>query len=131
MNGRLILAIVSTFFEETVLVVLVLMVLPGWGIKIPVWALILAVIAWAAFSVFVYRKGTMALQTKQTIGLHNMIGTKGEVVKALAPEGVVRIKGELWRARSDNGELREGIEVVVVGQDRLELIVQKDTAQIR
>ena len=59
------------------------------------------------------------------IGLHNMIGCQGEVVSRLAPEGMVRIKGELWRARSDGGEMKEGIDVIVVGQDRLELIVQE------
>ena len=54
-----------------------------------------------------------------------MVGCKGEVVSRLVPEGMVRIKGETWRARSDSGEIQEGIEVIVVAQDRLELIVQK------
>jgi membrane-bound ClpP family serine protease len=125
MNGRLILAITSTMLEEAVVAVIVLWGLPKWDIWIPLWALILALIGWTAFSIIIYRMGSSALRTKQTIGLHNMIGSKGEVVSPLAPEGMVRIKGELWRARSDGSEMKEGIEVIVVGQDRLELIVEE------
>jgi len=105
----------------------VLLVLPRWDIRIPMWVLILGILAWTAFSIFTYRIGSRALDLKHVVGLHNMISCKGEVVKRLAPEGVVRIRGELWRARSDAGEMNEGTEVIVVGQDRLELIVQEDS----
>ena len=125
MNGRLILAIVSTFFEEAVLVVIVLLVLPQWDIRIPLWAIILGIFAWTAFSIFMYRLGSKALKTKHVVGLHNMIDCQGEVVSRLAPEGVVRVKGALWRAQSAAGETKVGSEVIVVAQHRLELIVQK------
>ena len=124
MNGRLILSIVSTILEEAALGAIVLWVLPRWNIRISLWALVLALVAWTAFSIFTHRIGSRALMTKQLVGLHNMIGCQGEVVSRLAPEGMVRIKGELWRARSDGGVMKEGIAVIVVGQDRLELIVQ-------
>ena len=125
MRGRLILSITSTIFEEAALAALVLWGLPRWGVRIPLWVLILAMVTWAAFSVFTHRMGSRALMTKQMVGLPNMIGCKGEVVSPLAPEGMVRIKGELWRARSAGGGMKEGIEVIVVGQDRLKLIVQE------
>ena len=125
MRGRLIFSIASTILEEAALAAIVLWGLPRWNIRIPLWGLILAMVSWTAFSVFTHRAGSRALRTKPPVGLHNMIGCQGEVVSRLAPEGMVRIKGELWRARSAGGEMKEGIEVIVVGQDRLELIVQE------
>ena len=41
------------------------------------------------------------------------------------PEGMVRIKGELWRAKSASGRMDTGEEVTVVRQDGLKLIVRK------
>ena len=135
MRSRLVFSIVSTIFEEAALAALVLWGLPMWNIQIPLWGLILALVIWTAFSIFTHRMGSRALMTKHVVGLHNMIGCQGEVVSPLAPEGVVRINGELWRARSDGDEMKVGIEVIVVGQDRLELIVQEtgraDTAYRR
>ena len=124
MRSRLIFSIVSSIIEEAVIAAIVLWGLPRWNIQIPLWGLVLVMAAWAAFSVFTHRAGSRALRMKQMVGLHNMIGCTGEVVSPLAPEGMVRIKGELWRARSDGSEMKEGCEIIVVGQDRLELIVQ-------
>src|SRR3989304_6333833 len=101
MKGRLIFAIISTLLEEAALVVVVLWGLPQIGILIPLWGLIIIMIAWAAYSILTYRLGTRALMRDLLVGLPDMIGCKGEVASPLAPEGMVRIKGELWRARSD------------------------------
>jgi membrane-bound serine protease (ClpP class) len=65
---------------------------------------------------------------KDIAGLSNMIGTEGEVVSPLAPEGLVRIKGELWVAKSAAGEIKPGGEVIVVGQERLKLVVRESCA---
>ena len=59
-----------------------------------------------------------------------MVGVRGEVVGVLAPEGTVRLRGELWTARvaagsfAAGGSLAEGRRVVVVDQDRLKLVVE-------
>jgi len=55
-----------------------------------------------------------------------MIGCCGEVVRPLAPEGMVKINGELWVARATSGEISKGKEVVVIGQQRLKLIVSEN-----
>lgn len=125
MTGRLILAIISTILEETAIVIIVLWGLPRVGIQIPLWGLVIIMVAWAAYSVFIYRLGTRALKKDQLVGLPNMIDTRGEVVSPLTPEGLVRIKGELWLAKSDCGEMKPGREVIVVGQERLKLLVRE------
>ncbi len=130
MTGRLVLAIISTILEEIAIVVIVLLGLPRLGIQIPLWGLIALMVVWGAYSVTTYRIGSRALRRKPLLNLPDMVGSKGKVVSPLAPEGLVRIKGELWVAKSASDEIEPGEEVTVVGQDRLKLVVQgSDTAQ--
>ena len=53
-----------------------------------------------------------------------MVGVEGEVVCSLAPDGTVRVRGELWTARAVAGDLGEGQRVIVVDQQRLRLVVE-------
>jgi membrane-bound ClpP family serine protease len=128
MTGRLIFAIVSTLLEEAAIAVIVLWGLPRVGIQIPLWGLIVIMVVWVAYSIITFRLGTRALIKKQIAGLSSMIGTRGEVVSPLTPEGLVRIKGELWVARSATGEIKPGGEVIVVGQEKLKLVVRESDA---
>ena len=122
---RLVLAVISTLLEEAALVAIVLVGLPRLGIKLPVDVLIILMVVWGVFSVFTYRMGSRALRKKPIIGLPAMVGSKGKTVSPLALEGFIRIKGELWEAKSVGGEINVGEEVTVVGQDGLKLTVRK------
>lgn len=62
------------------------------------------------------------------IGLPGMVGCKGRVASPLIPQGLVRIKGELWIAKSTSGNIDAGEEVIVVEQDGLKLVVAKGGA---
>ena len=129
MKGRLIIAIVSTTLEEIALALGVLWGLPKLGIHIPLWVLIIVMMAWAAYTVTTYQMGSRALRRKPVHGLTAMLGSEGKVVRSLAPEGLVRIKGELWKAKSASGSMDIGEKVIVVGQDGLELTVRKRNRQ--
>ena len=126
MSGRLVLAIISTLLEEAALVVIVLWGLPRLDIEIPLAGLIVLMAAWGAYSVVTYRMGSRALRRKPEI-LLPLIGSKGKVVSPLVPEGLVRIKGELWQAKSASGRMDTGEEITVVGQDGLKLIVRRSS----
>ena len=130
MKARLVIAIVSTFLEEAALVAIVLWGLPRFGIYIPLWGLILLMIAWCAYNIYAYRVGSRALRKKPVAGLTAMVGSKGEVVNRLAPEGFIRIKGELWQATSIGGNIDNGEEVTVVGQDGLKLICARNPGDL-
>jgi membrane-bound serine protease (ClpP class) len=128
MKGRLIIAIVSTTLEEAALAAGVLWGLPKLGIQInlPIIAGLIALMAaWGAYAVITYRMGSRALRKKPIAGLLDMFGSEGKVVSPLVPEGLVRIKGELWKAKSLSGRIDTGEEVTVMGQDGLELAVRK------
>lgn len=129
-NKLLVWQIISTTVEEAVLAVAVLWLLPSLGFDIPPWLLALLMPALAAYNVFTYRKGIEALRAEPIPGMTSMVGIEGEVVRGLAPAGVIRVRGELWTARvtdgsfAAGGSLTEGRRIVVVDQDRLKLVVE-------
>lgn len=125
MNIRLIWAIITNILEEAAIVAIALWGLPRLGVHLPLWSLILLMLAWLGFSTFTYRKGTYALMLKPVGGLTSMIGSRGRVVNTLTPAGTVRVRSELWNARSASGRVEVGEEVEVVGQDGLKLVVKR------
>jgi membrane-bound serine protease (ClpP class) len=125
MITRLIIAIITTTLEEAAIAVIGLWLLPKVDVHIPLFALILIMLAWAGFAVFSYHMGSRALRKRPEGGLSDMLGTRGEVVRSLDPEGMVRIKGELWKAKSAGRKINTGEEVTVVGQKGLKLIVER------
>ena len=125
MKGRLIIAIVSTTLEEVALAVGVVWGLPRLGIHIPFWILISVMVSWVIFTVTTYRMGSRALRRKPVHGLTAMLGSEGRVVSPLIPEGMVRIRGELWKAKSLSGRIDSGEKIAVIGQDGLKLTVRK------
>ncbi|MFC1914173.1 NfeD family protein [Chloroflexota bacterium] len=124
-TARLILAIVSTTLEEVAIVVIWRWGLPQLGIHLPLSVLIGIMVAWAVFSVGNFIIVTRVLRKQAIVGLPTMISSKGKVINPLTPEGLVRIKSELWSATSLEGNIAQGEEVTVVGEDGLKLIVRR------
>lgn len=58
-----------------------------------------------------------------TTGREDLVGRAARVRKALDPEGQVFLAGELWQARSDDGPVEVGADVVVKRLEGLLLIV--------
>jgi membrane-bound ClpP family serine protease len=129
MTTRLIIAVVTTILEEAAIAALFLWGLPELGVELPLFALILIMAAWLGFAVFSYRMGSRALRKKPEVGLPDMVGSRGKVVKSLEPEGMVRIRGELWKAKSARGKIKVGTEITVVGREGLRLIVRRMTSR--
>ncbi|MDH5696075.1 MAG: hypothetical protein OEZ00_05655 [Dehalococcoidia bacterium] len=126
MSVRLVLAILGTLLEEAALAAVVLWGLPLLGIHLPLAGLIALMAVLLAFAVITYRLGSRALGRKPVVGLSDMVGSQGKAVSRLDPEGLVRIKGELWESKSDGRRINAGEEVTVVGQEGLKLIVRRE-----
>jgi len=124
-TARLILAIISTSLEEVAIVVIWRWLLPEFGINLPFSVLIGVMVAWAVFAVALFVFTTRTLKKQIVVGLPTMIGSKGKVASSLVPEGLVRIRGELWGATSAEGNIDKDKEVEVVGEDGLKLVVRK------
>ncbi len=125
--ARLIIAIASTLAVEVALFSVWRWVLPEYDINIPLWGLITVMSAYAVFAVVDFWLVSHILKRQTIVGLPNMIGSKGKVSSPLAPEGLVKIKSELWSAQSINGDIDTGQAITVVGQDGLKLIVRRQS----
>ena len=103
MRGRLAVAVITTILEEAALAAAYLWGLPALDIDWPLWPLLLLMLGWLSFAVFSFHKGTEALLRKTPPGLPSVVGCRGKVVRALRPNGLVSIGGELWTARAEEG----------------------------
>ena len=122
---RLVLAVLSTTAEETAIWVIWRFLLPQFDVYLHVGVLIGAMIAWGSFSIWLFVFTTITLKKQSPVGLPSMIGSKGKAASNIAPEGMVRIKGELWSATSKEGVINRGDEILVTGEDGLKLQVEK------
>jgi membrane-bound serine protease (ClpP class) len=122
-RARLALAIFTTTLEEIAIYCICRWVLPEFDIRLPVAAVVGIMVAWGIFSVSLFVLTSNVLRKQIPTGLPSMVGTRGRVTSALSPEGMVRIKGELWVAKSKAGPIKVGEEIEVVEEDGLNLVV--------
>jgi membrane-bound ClpP family serine protease len=124
-STRLVLAIISTSLEETAIWVIWRWLLPEFGVNLPVGALVGIMIAWGIFSIWLFIFTTRVLKKQTQVGLPSLVGASGRAASRLSPEGMVRVRGELWGATSNEGDIETGEEVVVVGERGLKLLVKR------
>lgn len=122
MSARLIVEIIQTAIEEAAIAAVGLLGFPKIGVYIPLPALAVIMLAWLAYSVFGYMKGTKALSRRP---MGDMTGAKGVVVRVLDPKGEVMVKvdGELWTAVSSQ-QVEVGARITVLSQKGLRLTVR-------
>jgi len=96
------------------------------GVRVSPWVLLVVAAVVALFFGVVFSK-LRALRRLPTIphGADALIGKEGVVVgTGLAPEGVVRVAAEEWRAVSPSGPLPRDTQIRVTGLDGLVLTVE-------
>jgi membrane-bound serine protease (ClpP class) len=99
-----------------------------FGLGVNPIAVLGAAIFTTAFFVFFIRKVWAARRRPVTTGAEAIVGSKGEVREELAPEGLVFVRGALWKAVASNGPIQVGTPVRVVGRKGLQLqVVAGDT----
>jgi len=115
----------------TALVIGSLILFKGGGALFQIdWQLIAVVtIIIAGFSAFVLTRVIRAHRRQAATGREELIGKTATAKVALAPEGTVLFKGELWAAISDKGRVKSGEEVIITGIDGLTLQVIKKTTK--
>lgn len=95
------------------------------AMKISMEVIILIVVLTAAFFLFAITFGIKAQRKKVATGLEGMIGEEGVAITNLNPNGEVKVHGEIWKAKSESGEIRKGSEIIVSGLTNLKLTVKK------
>jgi membrane-bound serine protease (ClpP class) len=100
-----------------------LILFPADQVRLP-WTLIGgATLITAVFFLLVIGAGLRAQRRRVQTGGEALVGAHAAVVSRLAPEGMVRVAGELWRAISDTAA-EPGSEVEITGVDKLTLHVR-------
>jgi len=126
MKLRAAVAVITSLIDEAAIVFVILWALPRFGIHLPVYFTAAIVIVFAGFCVLTYVYGTKILKKKPLIGLTDMIGMKGYAETNLIPDGMVKIKGEIWEAVAEIDGILQGTDIIVTGQNGLKLIVRRD-----
>lgn len=129
MKTRLIVAIITTLLDDVIILALLIWGLPRLGIKLPIPVFVVIGIILIILSILIYISGSKALRKKVPKGMTDMTGLTGTVISNLDPEGMIRIKGERWKAKTYGETIYCGEEVIVTGQSGLTLFVHKEKAE--
>ena len=122
-KGYTIYSVLTSLLWEAILAVVVLRLLPKYGVNIPLWALIVLMALFGAYEYMSYRLGKRALDRMPLVSLEVLIGTKCKTITPLNPRGYVRIGGELWRAKAES-DIAADEEVTVIGVERMTFLVR-------
>lgn len=104
----------------------ILIELPNPEMRFPLALIVATAVPLAVLLIFMLRLTIRARKVKVTTGRDGMIGLRGRAQTAIAPEGVIFVRGELWRARSKMN-IASGEGVRVVGLDGLTLAVEPES----
>lgn len=92
--------------------------------SVDIWVIGLAIVILASLIIFIAYIFLPHLK-KPATGAEGMIGMTGVVMETLNPEGMVKIKGELWSAESTDNMINRGEKIVVEKVNGLILLVKK------
>ena len=101
-------AIVSTLLEEIAIAVIGLWLLPEYVVSIPVWVVVLIMVGWAAYNIITYRPSKRALDRDIPSPAEDMIGCEGTARTCLDPDGMVQVRGALWKASARDSAIDNG-----------------------
>ena len=110
---------IDTFFETDK------GILPYFDVHLPLWVLVILIVALAVLDYFRYRMGRMTFFLPPRGHIEAMIGCEGVVAKSLDPTGYVKVQGVLWKAIYNEGTLEKGTPIVVTEVEGLKLRVKK------
>ncbi|HET9780229.1 MAG TPA: nodulation protein NfeD [Candidatus Dormibacteraeota bacterium] len=100
----------------------------GLGVN-PIVSVITAAVTLGFFTFFI-RKVWQARRAPPLTGPESMVGAIGEVREAISPEGLVFVKGALWKASAES-PIAAGTPVRVVGRHGLELEVAPENGEVK
>ena len=96
----------------------------GSGYQVSLWVSLAVALTVSAFFALTLAKVVQARRKPPSVGPQTIVGAHGHVGR----DGLVAVRGELWKAREADGEqLATGEDVEVVALDGFELVVRRVT----
>ena len=117
--------------DEVVAFGVVLLVLWAFNISVPLPIIIFIALLLGTFAFIFHKVVIPSFHKKQTTGSEGMMGMEAKVVEPLAPEGIVRVEGELWQAKSVGENIALGEEVEILRLEGLTLMVKPKNRSLR
>jgi membrane protein implicated in regulation of membrane protease activity len=116
--------VLLTAVLEIAIVIIVTVVLIAYYPAITIWIILGAIVVTAIYlgiHYYIYRPvfGHRAAEPQD-----ELIGHLGKTITDLTPRGQVKIRNEVWSARSNAGFLAVGTNIKVVKMEGIQLIVQ-------
>jgi len=111
--------------DEVVAFGVVVLVLWAFDIIVPISVVIFVALAVGTFAFLFHKLVIPSFHKKQTAGMEGMIGMEAKVIEPLAPEGIVRVEGELWKAKAVDVNIAAGEDVEILEVNRLILKVRR------
>ncbi len=111
--------------DEVVVVAVVLAILWYFDIKLPLWVAILGALLLGLLAFVTHKVIVPSFHVRQVTGREGMIGMEAEVVETLNPTGVIRVEGDLWKAKSVEDEIPNGETVEIQSVKRLVVEVRR------
>lgn len=128
MRFRKVTATLIAVLDEIVAAVILLAVLPLFGVAVPL-PLVAAVLGgFAVLSFFLYKAINRAYSRTSELEPASLVGCKATAVSSLEPEGFVQLEGVYWKAKASRGSIEKGRTVVVVNVEGLTLEVANGEA---
>ena len=119
------LIVLLALLDDIAVLALIFIALWYFKVDIPVSAMIVIGLVLGTLVFIVHRALIPSLRRKKETGSEGMIGLECEVMQPLKPKGVVKVKGEYWKAKSLDSNIEVGEVVEVTGIDRLILEVKR------
>ncbi|MBK7260304.1 MAG: nodulation protein NfeD [Ignavibacteriae bacterium] len=82
------------------------------------------------FFAFALGKGVAAQLRPPTTGIEGLVGETGIALQDLAPDGQVRVHGEIWSATASDPPIRTGAGLIVESVNGLHLTVRSHSAHV-
>ena len=111
--------------DDVAALALILLVLWIFKIKLSLPIVIFLALLFGTLTFVIPKAIIPSLHKKRVAGAEAMIGLEGQVVESLTPSGVVKVAGELWKAKSVDGDVAKGEDVEVLKLNRLSLEVKR------
>ena len=119
------LKVLVLLLDEAAAVVIVFFVLRLLKIEVPLPVMITAALLLGAIGFVTHKAIIPTFRKKPVTGAGELIGLEGEVIEPLTPVGVIRTRGEYWKAKSLSGDIQAGEEVEVMALNGLTLTVKR------
>lgn len=124
------LIVLVLLLDEAVAVAVVFLALHFFKIQLPLWFIVIIALAFGGFIFVIHKAVIPTFRKKKITGAEGMIGLIGTVIEPLTPTGTVKVNGELWKAKSVDGNIVAGKQVEVIGIYGLMLeVILKDNGK--